>query len=227
MILWIFLAPCLILLSFSIFLFGDMPISSEPPDWSDGLNFLGLFFVSLSLYFIYIQAETQNIRDELNRINALLDEISSLIETIQYSSKTGTDAIILFAKEYVVGGTPHPRVVIDKIQYSICLIRVCLSDLTKINDRTETLRIAQKACLLFYTHLYFTITSLDKEGKCLLVKLEPQYNQFKDQFTDLQKISYYLLRKWNLVGPHHESENFLSLRGEEFGELKDVYRYFN
>jgi len=227
LILFIVLLPWAILLLLGLFWFGSIPISNTPPSWGDCVNFIAMFFVVLSVYLLFSQIKTQRTRDELSRINNLLDEIPSLIETIQYSSKTGTDAIVSFTKEYIVGETPHPRVVIDKIQYSICLIRMSLVDLTKIDEKAENIRIAQKACLLFYTHLYFTTTSRDTNGKYLFDKLEHQYDQFKRQFTQLQQTSYHLLRKWDLVGEHYQSECFSPIHGEELGDLATVYKYFD
>lgn len=216
--------PIVILGSIGLIKFGSLAFSSSPPTWGDGVSFAGLLLASVSAILFYIQWQNQNNKDELNRINRILDEIPNLVQTITDNGQSGSDAIVLFAKSYDKITTPHPRTVIDKVQYAILQLKLALTDLTKVPQTGEVIRMVQKACLLFYTHFYFPITVEDQNKKDLLSKLEPQYDPFKSQFQDLQRLTYSLLRTWDLVGKHHESEKYL-LPGA--GEANDITRIFD
>jgi hypothetical protein len=223
LIIWV---PFLVAVGWGYLGFKDLPWLGSPPDWSDGLNLLTTIAAFISVLFFYLQIRDQREKDELARLNIQLDGIPSLIESIRFGNQVGTEAIVNYGLQYDYKMTPHPRVVIDKIQYAITQLRIVLIDLTKINDHKSAIRTAQKCCLLFYSHLYFTVGHHDKLGKGLISSIEPPYLPFKKQFEDMQEVTYALLIHWNLVGQHAESEVKRPVKNVVETETLAVYNYF-
>jgi len=199
--------------------FRNLPMSSNPPSWGDAVAFIGVLFAAISVYLLYEQLNKQSEQDELNRISGILNDIPSIIETIHYDKLQGADAIVSFGQMYDPSKTPHPRIVVDKVQYVISQIKLVLIDLAKVENKNETTRIAQKACLLFFTHLYFPVSAF-------VNKLEPEYEPFKNQFLELQRITYSLLRNWELVGRHKESESFLISLNNKDSDMIKLFKRF-
>lgn len=222
-VLWL---PVLAAIIWGYAAFHDLAWRGSPPEWGDGLNLLTTVAAFISIAFLYLQIRDQQDKDELARINAQLDGIPALVETLKFGQESGVEAIVSYGIKYNYKTSPHPRIQIDKIQYAITLLRLVFIDLTRLKNKKAAVRTMQKACLLFYSHFYFTVSYVDTQGNGLLPNLEPPYKPFKSQFEDMQQLSYALLIHWNLVGAHKESEVNRPVKAVVENQILSVYRYF-